>query len=179
MFDLLQTIFFLIVSLLYPDLFTEPALSPTPTPLPVEILSATSSAHQVVTVVDGDTFKVASGDAVLTVRIIGINTPETKDPRKGVECYGQAASEYLAKRLDEKSVVLIRDPSQTTIDRYGRLLRYVEDSLGVDIGEELIRNGYAHEYTYNTPYIRQQRYQSAQILAQNENQGLWSTETCP
>jgi endonuclease YncB( thermonuclease family) len=64
-------------------------------------LAATVTTEQgrVTSVVDGDTFKVKLGKKVETVRIIGIDTPETKDPRKPVQCYGKEASKKLTKLL--------------------------------------------------------------------------------
>ncbi len=179
MLEILETIIFLVFTLLFPlqsekieASVATPLLSPT-------ILTATTSSYFVTRVVDGDTFKVASGEALLTVRIIGINTPETKDPRKGVECFGEEASEQLTNRIHEKTVILSSDPSQAERDRYGRLLRYVTLQDGTDVGEELIRNGYAYEYTYNTPYLKQEIYKNAQADAQETQQGLWAPDICP
>ncbi len=127
----------------------------------------------VVRVVDGDTVIVKAEGEERTVRLIGINTPETVDPRKPVECFGKEASKALKEKLlagDE--VVLIADSSQAEEDRYGRWLRYVEEE-GEDVGAWLLQNGYAQEYTYKTPYQRSAEYQAAEEEAKSEGRGLW------
>ena len=69
---------------------------------------------------DGDTIELSNGEKV---RYIGINTPETKDPRKIVECFGKESYEYNKKLVEGKEVALEKDVSDK--DKYGRLLRYV------------------------------------------------------
>jgi len=93
--------------------------------LPAPVTSqGDSTTVQVVRVIDGDTIQVCCifGDRV-KVRYIGINTPETKHPTKGVERYGKEASEANRKLVDGKTVSLKFDVEQR--DRYGRLLAYV------------------------------------------------------
>ncbi|MCD8484629.1 thermonuclease family protein [Candidatus Woesebacteria bacterium] len=145
--------------------------------------SAAPSTHMqtlsAIRVIDGDTLKIASSESTLTIRVIGINTPETKDPRKPVECFGQEASQKMTELVQGQTVTLIADPSQTDRDRYDRLLRYVELSDGRDVGEILIREGYAQEYTYNSPYARQTIYREAEQEARDNQRGLWSPDTCP
>lgn len=60
---------------------------------------------------DGDTFKAKVGTKVETVRIIGIDTPETVDPRKVVQCFGKEASAQLKKLLNGKAVTLVANPA--------------------------------------------------------------------
>ena len=50
-------------------------------------------------VVDGDTIDIAIGGNTERVRLIGINTPETKHPTKGMECFGPEASAYTEQLL--------------------------------------------------------------------------------
>src|SRR3954449_8811553 len=74
-------------------------------------------------VVDGDTIHVAIGGHDETIRLIGINTPETVDPRSPVECFGQEAHEHTEQLLPKNTEVrLVRDVEAR--DRYGRLLAY-------------------------------------------------------
>lgn len=179
MLEIFETILFLFFSLFLPlpsEMIETSVATPLPTP---NILTATSSSHFVTQVVDGDTFKIASGESTLTVRIIGVNTPETKDPRKDVECFGKEASAQLVSHIHEKTVLLTSDPSQADQDRYGRLLRYVYLEDGADVGEKLIRNGYAYEYTYNSPYLKQEIYKDAQTEAEETQKGLWAPNACP
>ena len=76
-------------------------------------------------VVDGDTIEVFENNQVSKIRLIGVNTPETLDPRKEVECFGLEASMFLKKELEGKKVKLEADKTQTDKDTYGRDIRYV------------------------------------------------------
>jgi micrococcal nuclease len=132
----------------------------------------------VVGVVDGDTIKVSIGATVETLRLIGIDTPETKDPRKPVQCFGEEATRKATELLTGKRVRLEADTSQGERDKYGRLLRYVWREDGLFFNEWMIRNGYAFEYTYNTPYQYQASFKEAQRYASENNLGLWNPSTC-
>ncbi|MEN9881057.1 MAG: hypothetical protein RLZZ308_240 [Candidatus Parcubacteria bacterium] len=140
-------------------------------------VNPTSSEYKVTDVVDGDTVKVSMNGTVETLRIIGLNTPETLDPRKPVECFGKEASNKAKELLTGKTVTLEADPSQTESDKYGRLLRFVFVD-GMDYGKYMIANGYAYEYTYSSAYKYQKEYKQAQINAQTNQLGLWSKNTC-
>lgn len=127
--------------------------------------------------VDGDTFVLDDGSRT-RVRVLGINTPETKDPRKPVECFGKEASARLQQLIDGKDVRLAADPTQDDRDRYGRLVRYVMLSDGTDVGLMMIRDGYAYEYTYRGRYERQPAYRAAQEEARTAKRGLWADGAC-
>ncbi len=101
-----------------------------------------SATVQVVRVIDGDTIQVCCvfGDQV-TVRYIGIDTPETHHPMKGVEPYGMEASKANRKLVDGKTVRLEFDVEQ--LDRYGRFLAYVYLKDGTFVNAWLVENGYA------------------------------------
>lgn len=146
------------------------------TPLPSEL--AEGEAY-VTKVVDGDTIKVLlpSGETE-TVRLIGINTPETKDPRRPVECFGKEASAKAQELMEEKIITLEEDKSQGDRDRYGRLLRYVFNQDSSNINQQLIKEGYAYEYTYNNPYRYQEDFQEAERQAQEGEKGLWGEDEC-
>lgn len=148
-------------------------------PAPREVPSKGKKA-QVVKVVDGDTVTVSFDGKNETIRIIGINTPETVDPRKPVECFGQKASEHAKELLNGKSVQLEPDTTQAELDKYNRLLRYIwlEDGT-VDFGATMIAEGLAYEYTYNTPYTYQAKYKQLQKEAEREKKGLWADDACP
>lgn len=132
----------------------------------------------VVRVVDGDTIVVSIDETDRTVRLIGVDTPETKDPRKPVQCFGVEASQYLAKLLDGQLVELKSDPTQLDRDKYDRLLRYVYLPDGTDVNLRLIEDGYAYEYTYQVPYIQQTVFKLAEEEAKGVGRGLWSVDTC-
>lgn len=140
--------------------------------------SAGAESVQVIQVVDGDTLKININGREETIRVIGINTPETVDPRKPVECFGKEASDKAKEILTGKNVTLEIDNSQDNIDKYGRLLRYITLSDRSDYGKYMIENGYAYEYTYEIPYQKQSVYKSAQAEAKSEQVGLWSPGAC-
>lgn len=134
---------------------------------------------KVIKVVDGDTIDVEIEGKVQRLRLIGINTPETVDPRKSVECFGSEASKKAGELLLGKFVVLENDDAQQDRDRYGRLLRYVFLPDGTHFNKYMISEGFAYEYTYGSPYKYQQEFKQAQLDAQNQNKGLWNSKTCP
>lgn len=146
-------------------------------------------------VVDGDTIVVESmsrdSQQKTIIRLIGMNTPETVDPRRKVECFGKEASDKAKEILLGKTVRLEYDDTQDTLDKYGRRLAYVfvqdESSVAKQVSNTdseiffnayMIEQGYAYEYTYSKPYKYQKDFKDAQKRAEAERRGLWSTETC-
>lgn len=127
--------------------------------------------YRVTRVVDGDTIEIEGGERV---RYIGIDTPETVDPRKPVQCFGVEASNKNKELVEGKSVRLLKDT--TDKDRYGRLLRYVYvgDSF---INFELVRQGFAYSYSYPPDIKFQKEIVAAQAEAQKNKSGLWTA--CP
>ena len=124
-------------------------------------------------VVDGDTIDVRrDNDAVLRVRVIGIDTPETVDPDRPVECFGRQASDRMKALALDTDVVLVSKPDED-MDQHGRLLRYVERD-GVDLGATLIAEGYAESYCKKYPHPRCSLYEALQEKAKQERLGLWS-----
>jgi micrococcal nuclease len=140
--------------------------------------------YKVTRVVDGDTIVVNINGQDEKIRLIGVNTPESVDPRKPVECFGLEASKYTKTLLENQSVILESDPTQGDTDKYGRLLRYVllpgtsATINPTNINLKLIQDGYAHEYTYNKPYKYQKQFKQAQSDASSAQRGLWSTTAC-
>lgn len=130
-------------------------------------------------VVDGDTIVVknASGREQ-KVRLIGINTPETVDPRKNVECFGKEASAKTEAMLLGKIVRIEQDDTQGKYDKYGRLLVYVFLENGELFNRLLIGEGYAYEYTYKLPYMYQKEFKEAEVIARQEEKGLWAIGMC-
>lgn len=76
-------------------------------------------------VIDGDTVDVDLNGKIERIRLIGMNTPESVDPRRPVECFGKEASNRAKALLSGKTVYLETDDSQGTRDQYGRALRYI------------------------------------------------------
>lgn len=137
-----------------------------------------TSSYPVVHVVDGDTVDIERRGVKERVRLIGINSPESVDPRRSVECFGKEASKYARSILAGQRVTVATDPTQAIKDKYGRRLFYVYLPDGRSFNELMIREGYAYEYTYHTPYRYQQEYKAAERDAQANMRGLWASTTC-
>lgn len=139
---------------------------PTHTPSPSTEASVTSAV--VARVVDGDTIVLDSGEKV---RYIGIDTPESVDPRRPVECFGKEASNQNRQLVEGKTVRLERDVSKR--DSFGRLLLYVwvNDQM---VNELLVKNGYARVSTYPPDVKYVNRLKAAEQEARDQKRGLWS-----
>lgn len=136
---------------------------------------------RVVRVVDGDTFIAALDNepGEWKIRMLGINTPETVDPRKPVECFGKEASNELKTLLLGQRIRLEADPQADERDKYGRLLRnvYLED--GTDVNGLLIQQGYAYAYlSFPLDRKRKSELKILQELARASSVGLWSQAGC-
>ena len=111
--------------------------------------------------------------------MIGLDTPESVDPRKPVQCFALKKPLAQAKTiLGGQSVYLETDPSQDAFDKYGRTLAYVWTASGRLFNLDMIANGYAHEYTYGLPYRYQHDFRTAEDDAQAQERGLWSPSAC-
>jgi micrococcal nuclease len=168
-----------------PTVQTQPTIAPARDPaapgtLPPGYpqLPAGLQVGQVTDVVDGDTLDVDIGGEQVRLRLIGIDTPESVDPRRPVECYGVEASNKANELLGGQMVYLEPDPSQDERDRFGRLLRFVWLADGRLFNLEMIAQGYAYEYTYDAKYKYQAEFRAAQAQAQTQQLGLWSPTTC-
>jgi micrococcal nuclease len=125
-------------------------------------------------VVDGDTVEVTGqAGGVVTVRVLGIDSPETKDPRQPVQCWGPQATRFAQDTLNGKQVRLFTDPSQDVRDKYGRLLAYVILPDGSNYSVLAARAGAARSYVYSTPVSQHDEIAAAEKEAQNNGSGLW------
>ena len=127
-------------------------------------------------VVDGDTIDVLVGGNTYRVRYIGVDTPETVDPRSPVQCYGREASERNRQLVEGKTVELEKDVSET--DKYGRLLRYVWVG-GEMVNATLVREGYAMAITYPPDVKYQELFLGLQQEARDAGLGLWGPACIP
>lgn len=129
--------------------------------------------HVVARVIDGDTLLLASGHRV---RLIGVDTPETKHPDKPIEALGREASQLTATLIGNDGVRLEFDRERR--DVYHRLLAYVFLVDGRLLNEELIRAGFSEAQT-RFPYRTdmQRRFLTAQAEAQAAERGLWAAAT--
>ena len=129
--------------------------------------------YSVVDAVDGDTIKIDYNGETETLRFIGIDTPETRDPRKPVQCFGKEASNRTKELTQGKKVAVEFDPTQGKRDKYNRLLVYVILEDGNMLNRLLIEEGFAHEYTYNIPYKYQSEFKEKEKEAREKKRGLW------
>ncbi|MFC1529553.1 thermonuclease family protein [Gemmatimonadota bacterium] len=124
-------------------------------------------------VIDGDTIRVRIGDRIETVRYIGVDTPESVHPTRGIEPYGLAASAFNRTLVEGQRVRLGFDVEER--DRYGRLLAYVyTDSLFVNA--ELLRQGYAQVMTVPPNVRHADDFLRLQREAREADRGLWGIE---
>lgn len=134
--------------------------------------------YPVTKIIDGDTIQIQKDGNKETIRMIGVDTPETIDPRKSVQCFGKEAAAKTTALLTGQQVQLETDPTQGDRDRYHRLLAYIFLPDGTFVNKQLIAEGYAYEYTYATPYQYQEEFKKLQIEAEQSGKGLWASNTC-
>lgn len=132
--------------------------------------------YEVVRFSDGDTITVNMNGKNETVRMIGVDTPETHDPDTPVQCYGPAASAYTKNLIGEQKVRLEADPTNQNRDRYDRLLRYVYLADGRLVEAEIIKNGYGFSYT-QFPFTKAEEFEALEDEAEQAKRGLWGNCT--
>lgn len=140
-------------------------------------------------VTDGDTITVSMNGTEHTVRLIGVDTPETKHPNKPVQFLGTEASEFTNNTLNHKTIYLEKDVSET--DKYGRLLFYVwlakpqsndpttEEILSSMFNARLLSNGLAKPATYPPDVKYQSVFSEISRNAQEQSVGIWSIQADP
>lgn len=121
---------------------------------------------------DGDTITIDMNGQKETIRMIGVDTPETHDPDTPVQCYGPAASAYTKNLIGNNKVRLEADPTNQNRDRYNRLLRYVYLPDGRLVQAEIIKNGYGFAYTL-FPFTKSKEFAGLQDQAKTQTKGLW------
>lgn len=129
-------------------------------------------------VIDGDTIECEDVNTMITVRMIGIDTPESVAPEESGKINteeGKTASDYTKNLLEGKMVFLEFDKEQT--DEYGRTLAYVYlDAFGEDfVNEMLLEDGMAEcmEIEPNTRYAA--LFENAEAQAKQNGAGFWGT----
>lgn len=150
------------------------------TPSTVSSTRITTNAL-VVKVVDGDTIEahIDGQQDLAKIRLLGINTPETVDPRRPVQCFGKEASNFAKQLMEGKRIALREDVQADDRDKYGRLLRNVLLEDGTDVNALLIKEGYAYAYV-SFPLNKQRKNELRRLQeeASAAKRGLWSPETC-
>jgi len=132
-------------------------------------------AFTVVKVVDGDTIDIDvpdGNDKHTRIRLWGIDTPETKHPKRGVMHFGPEAAEFTTKLALGKQVTIYLDKGNRTRGYYGRLLAYVQLPDKSFLNEVLVAEGFAYadlRFRHSFYY----KYQNLQASARRQNKGLW------
>ena len=119
-------------------------------------------------VIDGDTIVLSNGEKV---RLIGVDTPETKHPQKPVEYYGKEATAFTKKMVGGRVVKLKYDVQRR--DEYDRLLAYVYLMNGTFLNAEIIKQGYGHAYT-RFPFKYMEQFKQYEKEAREAKRGLWA-----
>ncbi len=133
-----------------------------------------SGTYKVLKIEDGDTITVDMNGHSETVRFIGVDTPETQDPRKPVQCFGHAAADFTRQLISNQPVRLEADPLSSNRDRYNRLLRYIYLPDGRLVEAEIIKEGFGFAYT-SFPFTKADEFLDYQKTAREQNRGLWSS----
>lgn len=133
----------------------------------------------VVKVVDGDTLDIDIPDANYDhtrIRLWGVDTPETKDPRTGPMFFGKEASEFASNAALGKRVTIRLEKEKSSRDKYHRLLAYVQMPDGKFLNEELLSEGYAYADT-RFKHGLYNKYKQLETLARSQKKGLWQNVT--
>jgi micrococcal nuclease len=126
-------------------------------------------------VVDGDTLILENGERV---RLIGVDTPETKHPQKPVQYLGHEATTFTRNMVEGKRVWVEYDQANAHVghrDKYGRTLAYVFREDGKFVNGEIISEGYGHAYTqYPFKYLNE--FRALERQAREQKRGLWNAD---
>jgi micrococcal nuclease len=136
-------------------------------------LDADADIATVIEVIDGDTVDLSIAGHRQRVRLIGVDTPETKHPRKPVQCFGHEATVFTESLLLPGTKVRLERDAEAR-DTYDRLLVYLyRQSDNVFINLELVRQGFARVLTIEPNISYMDRFVAALRDAQSNNRGLW------
>lgn len=138
--------------------------------------------YRVMQVYDGDTISILKDSERVSVRLVGIDSPEVDTPYTKGECFGKEASAAAKQLMNGATVRIETDPTQDMYDKYNRLLAYVYVPTdahpdGVMANAYMVKEGFAREYTFNKPYVHQAEFKTDEQEARSANKGLWSA--CP
>jgi micrococcal nuclease len=128
---------------------------------------AHAETYKVKRVIDGDTLLLTNSERV---RMIGVDTPETKHPQKPVQRFGREAYLFTKRMAEGKGVHLEYDWQKK--DKYGRLLAYVYLMDGTFLNAEIIKQGYGFAYT-RYPFKYLEEFRRYEREARENGKGLW------
>jgi micrococcal nuclease len=138
-----------------------------------------SRQFTVVKVVDGDTLDIDIPDGKYShtrIRLWGIDTPETKDPRTGPMYFGKEASDFATKLAFGKQVTIYLEKEKNSRDKYHRLLAYIQLPDGTFLNEVLLSEGYAYA-DLRFKHGLYNKYKQLESVARNQKKGLWANVT--
>lgn len=136
-------------------------------------LQAQTTFYVVDRVIDGDTLVLGT---LGTVRLIGVDAPESMDPRKSVQADGLEAAAFL-KRLIGTNMVRVEFEGPR-LDSFKRTLAYVYLGDGTLVNAEIIRQGYGHVYTV-APFSQLEQFRGFEREARTVGRGLWAAPSAP
>lgn len=131
------------------------------------------TACKVVHVDDGDTVIILLNGKETTVRLKGVDTPETGHMSRPAQPYNKQATNFLKNLLEGESVFIEYEPGDKT-DKYGRTLGYLfraPDGLFVNL--EIVRQGYGRAYTVY-PFQYMDLFKEYEARARKAGKGVWS-----
>ena len=139
----------------------------------------TDVAASVTYIADGDTVHVTDAlGSKIKVRVLGIDTPETRNPQLPVQCWGPEATQFATAILLNKQVTVVGDPTQDVRDRYGRVLGYLYLADGSNYSVLAARAGAARTYIFDgQPVTEHPASAAAEAEARAAGRGLWGA--CP
>jgi micrococcal nuclease len=123
-------------------------------------------------VIDGDTIDVRVGREVIRVRLLGIDTPETKDPRRPVQCFGPEAASRTEQLLPPGTIVQLEADRETN-DVFGRTLAYVHRNDGLFVNLSLLSEGFADVLIISPNVAHSNEFRAAVAAARSAQKGLW------
>jgi len=138
---------------------------------PTIVVNQKTEEYLVKKIIDGDTLVIEVENKEETIRMVGINAPESN------ECGGVESAKKLKVLLENKKIIIKRDETQDDKDIYGRTLRYVFLE-GVNINQKMVEDGWAKEYTYKTAYKYQSDFKKVQNEAKEKKLGIWEENFC-
>lgn len=127
-------------------------------------------------VIDGDTISIIPLNYKQSLRIIGIDAPETGSGQTKKECFADESTAHLKELIGDKIVGTNKDGQSREVDRYNRLLRYISVD-GKDLGAQMVSDGYAYVYT-EFPFDRSEEYKRLEKEARDAQKGLWAPQAC-
>ena len=153
-------------------------------PYAADIRKYHRKSFKVMNIVDGDTLDIDIPDGKYEhtrIRLLGVDTPETKDGRQEIMYYGPEATQWVTQFALDKEATVIIDTVADVRDKYNRLLAYLQFDDGLVLNEEIVRNGFGYA-DLRFAHSDYEKYVELQDEAKQAGRGLWqdvNTEQLP